>query len=74
MLRILKMHLEGKSPYRIARELDLDPPNAYATLKRARRNFAEADKMLTELKALGWPDKLGQKAAEAETEFPMRLG
>ena len=74
MVQILKLRLEGKSPYKIARTLDLDPPSVYRTIKRANKNFVEAERMLQELKALGWPSKLIQKTAEAEPEFPMRLG
>jgi hypothetical protein len=57
MLSILKLNLRGYSAYRIARKLEIDPPTVYASLKAARKNFAEADKMLMELKAIGWPEK-----------------
>jgi len=43
-------------------------------LRRANTNLVRVEEMIQELKALGWPDKLSQKAAEAESEFPMRLG
>jgi len=58
MLSILKLNLRGYSAYRIARELEIDPPTVYASLKAARKNFAEAEKMLMELKAIGWPEKM----------------
>ena len=60
MFDILKLHLQGLSSYRIARKLNMDPPSVYTSLKAAKGNFAEVDKMLTELKALGWPDKLNE--------------
>lgn len=58
MFQILKLHLQGLSAYKIARKLNLDPPMVYASLKAAKTNFAETEKMLTELKTLGWPVKL----------------
>ena len=58
MFQILKLRLQGLSAYKIARELNLDPPMVYASLKAAKTNFAEAEKMINELKALGWPEKL----------------
>jgi hypothetical protein len=86
MLEILKLHLEGNSAYKIARKLNLDPPTVYASLKAAKRNFAQADKMLTELKALGWPMKLPEveeqirnktsrkKKPVTETEIAIKMG
>jgi hypothetical protein len=44
--------------------LDQDPPTVYVSLKAAKQNFAEADKMLGELKALGWPEKLPEIASK----------
>ena len=32
----------------------------YASLKAAKKNFVEVDKMIIELKKLGWPDKLAE--------------
>ncbi len=58
MLEILKLRLQGLSAYRIARKLEVDPPTVYAGLKAARKNFAAADEMISELKARGWPQKL----------------
>jgi len=58
MFDILKLNLQGLSPYKIARKLTMDPPSVYTSLKAAKTNFAEADKMIQELKALGWPNKL----------------
>ena len=58
MFEVLKLYLQGFSAYRIARKLSLDPPAVYASLKSAKQNFVQADKMLTELKVLGWPTKL----------------
>ncbi|GEM_PF-4544795 len=57
MHEILKLNLQGLSAYKIARKLNLDPPTVYASLKAAKLNFALADAMITELKALGWPTK-----------------
>jgi len=64
MHEILKLHLQGLSTYKIARMLDQDPPTVYVSLKAAKQNFAEADKMLGELKALGWPEKLPEIASK----------
>jgi transcriptional regulator len=58
MHEILKLHLQGLSAYKIARRLNLDPPTVYVSLKAAKQNFQEADKMLEELKAMGWPMKV----------------
>jgi len=58
MFEILKLYLQGLSAYKIARKLNLDPPMVYASLKAAKTNFAEIEKMIKELKALGWPEKL----------------
>jgi len=60
MFDILKLNLQGLSPYKIARKLTMDPPSVYISLKAAKTNFAEADKMLADLKALGWPDRLNE--------------
>jgi hypothetical protein len=70
MFQILKLHLQGLSAYRIARKLDLNPPMVYASLKAAKINFAETDKMLAELKALGWPVKL----QDVEKQLRSRTG
>ena len=67
MFQILKLHLQGLSAYRIARKLGLDPPMVYASLKAAKTNFAEAEKMLTELKTLGWPVKLPEIEKQIRT-------
>jgi transcriptional regulator len=58
MFQILKLHLQGLSAYKIARKLNLNPPMVYASLKAAKTNFAEAENMLTQLKALDWPARL----------------
>jgi len=58
MFEILRLHLQGLSAYKIARRLNMDPPTVYASLKAAKQNFAEADRMITQLKASGWPIKL----------------
>jgi len=68
MFEILKLRLQGFSAYKIARKLNLDPPTVYRGLNFAEKNFAEVDKMLTELKALGWPEKL------PEVESQIRRG
>ena len=60
MHQILKLYLQGLSAYKIARKLNLDPPMVYTSLKAAKKNFVEADKMIIELKKLGWPDKLAE--------------
>jgi len=60
MFDILKLNMQGLSPYKIARKLTMDPPSVYTSLKAAKINFVEADKMIQELKALGWPDKLDE--------------
>ena len=68
MFEILKLYLQGLSAYKIARKLNLDPPMVYASLKAAKTNFAEAEKMIKELKALGWPEKL----PEVESQISRR--
>ena len=60
MFEILKLYLQGLSAYKIARKLNLDPPVVYASLKAAKTNFATVDKMIDELKACGWPEKLAE--------------
>ena len=72
MFEILKLHLQGLSAYKIARKLDLDPPTIYSSLKAAKRNFAKADKMLTELKALGWPTKLPEIEQQIRSKSPKK--
>ena len=67
MFEILKLRLQGDTGYKIARKLRIDPPEAYRTLKTAHANFAEAAKMLEELRQLGWPTKL-REAETAEQE------
>jgi hypothetical protein len=64
MFQILKLRLQGLSAYKIARKLNLDPPMVYASLKAGKTNFATVDKMIHELKGLGWPEKL----LEVETQ------
>jgi hypothetical protein len=70
MFKILTLNLKGKSCYAIARELDMDPPTVYVSLKAAKKNFAEAETMLTELKALGWPIKLAEIQKEIRKKSP----
>jgi len=88
MFEVFKLYLQGYSGYKIARKLNLDPPAVYAALESAKHNFAEADKMLTHLKALGWPLKLPEveeqirsknphkkkAVANTETEIAIRIG
>jgi hypothetical protein len=86
MFEILKLRLQGYSAYKIARKLNLDPPTVYRGLNFAEKNFAEVDKMLTELKASGWPLKLPEveeqirnrnphkKKAVTETEIAIKMG
>jgi hypothetical protein len=64
MFEILKLYLQGLSAYKIARKLNLDPPMVYVSLKAAKTNFAEAEKMIEELKALGWPEKVPEVASQ----------
>jgi len=40
----------------------------YVSLKAAKTNFAEAEKMIEELKALGWPEKV----REVESQISRR--
>ena len=72
MCDVLKLILQGKSCYAIARELEMDPPSIYVSYHAAKENLPKIDKMLTELKALGWPDKLAQVEAEIRTKSPRR--
>ena len=72
MCDVLKLILQGKSCYAIARELDMDPPSIYVSYHAAKENLPKIDKMLTELKALGWPDKLAEAEAEIRTKSPRR--
>lgn len=72
MFEILKLHLEGKSAYFIAREFAMDPPSIYRCLKTAERNFEETERMLAELKALGWPAKLAEVKQELRNRSPRR--
>jgi hypothetical protein len=58
MFEILKLRLQEYSAYKIARKLNMDPPTVYRGLDSAEKNFATVEKMLIELKALGWPTKL----------------
>ena len=58
MFEILKMRLQGDTGYRIARKLNMDPPEAYRTLRIANVNFLKMARMLDELRELGWPEKL----------------
>jgi hypothetical protein len=86
MFEILKLRLQGYSAYKIARKLNMDPPTVYRRLNFAEKNFAEVDKMLTELKALGWPMKLPEveqqirnktsrkKKAAVESEIAIKMG
>jgi len=68
MFEILKLYLQGLSAYKIARKLKLDSPMVYVSLKAAKTNFAEAEKMIEELKALGWPEKV----REVESQISRR--
>lgn len=67
MLEILKLRLQGYSAYKIARKLNLDPPTVYRGLDFATKNFAEVEKMLAELKGLGWPEKLVEVEKQVRT-------
>jgi hypothetical protein len=70
MFEILKLNLQGFSAYKIARKLDMDPPSVYESLKAAKTNFAYADNMLTELKALGWPTKMPEVTSQIRSRSP----
>jgi hypothetical protein len=86
MYEALKLNLQGLSVYKIARRLNLDPPAVYPSLKSAKKNFAAADKMLSELKALGWPEQLPEierkirsgspkeRKTMASVEIPFKMG
>jgi len=56
MFNILKLNLQGFSPYIIARKLEMDQPSVYVSLKAAKTNFKEVNRMLQELKSLGWSE------------------
>lgn len=72
MFKILKLNLQGHSAYQVARKLSMDPPTVYTSLKAAKRNFAKADAMLNELKALGWPLKLPEIEQEIRNKSPKK--
>ena len=55
---VLELALEGKSSYKIARELNKDPGLVSRTLETAKTKLEDAEKTLAEMKALGWPEKL----------------
>jgi len=85
MFLILKMYMQKKSPYKIARELNVSPPLVYKSLEQAEKNFVKADKMLNELKLLGWPEKVqeaheqlqkrtAQKPEPDLKEIPLKFG
>ena len=58
MFQILKLKIQGDTAYRIARKLNLDTSQVYRTLEFAKANFEEANRMIEELKRLGWPEIL----------------
>jgi len=66
----MKLFLQGKSPYQIARQLRMDPPSVYTSLKAAKENFPKAQKMLIELESLGWPDKLAEVEQNIRSKSP----
>jgi hypothetical protein len=70
MFEILKLRLQGYSAYRIARKLNMDPPTVYRGLDFAEKNFATVEKMLIELKALGWPMKLPEVEEQIRNKSP----
>jgi hypothetical protein len=72
MFQILKLYLQGLSAYKIVRKLGLDPPMVYASLKAAKQNFAEIDRMLTELKTLGWPVRLLEVEKQLRARTPQK--
>ena len=87
MFEVLKLNMQRLSAYEIARKLQMDPPAVYPSLNKAKENFAAADKMIKELKALGWPEKLPEieqqirnrspkqrRAAPKDTEIPFKMG
>lgn len=70
MFEILKLNLQGYSANKIASKLGLDPATVYSSLKSAKRNFAKADKMLIEIKALSWPLKLPEVEVQIRSKSP----
>lgn len=57
-VQTLKRSLQGKSGYQIARELGMDPPGVYASIKTAKKNFLKLKQILAELEALGFSEKI----------------
>jgi len=72
MFEILKLRLQGYSAYKIARKLNLDPPTVYRGLDFAEKNFATVEKMLIELKTLGWPMKLPEVEEQIRSKHPKK--
>jgi transcriptional regulator len=67
MFQILKLRIQGDTAYKIARKLNLDPPQVYRTLRFAKANFEQANNMIEELKRLGWPQRLLEVENEIST-------
>jgi len=52
--RILELCKQGLSDYKIARELDVDPPSITASRKNALKKLKEAEEELTWARELGY--------------------
>jgi hypothetical protein len=86
MHQVLKLNMQGLSAYQIARRLSVAPTTVYTSLNVAKKNFVAADKMLDELKGLGWPDRLPEierkirsgspkeRKTMASVEIPFKMG
>lgn len=58
-INILKIQLaERVSTYKIARKLNRAPSSVYRSIGLAKENLARAEKLLSELKQLGYPEGL----------------
>jgi predicted transcriptional regulator len=82
MFEATKLYLQGFSAYKVSKKLNISPPAVYASLATAKQNFQEADKMLNELKSIGWPQKLpdteaqtsSKKLVKKEAGFAFKIG
>jgi len=57
--RILELVTKGLSDYKIARNLDSDPPSITRSRQNALRKLKEAEEALTWAKTLGYPNLKG---------------
>ena len=66
-INILKIQLaEQISAYKIARKLNRAPSSVYRSIGLAKENLHKVEKVLFELKQLGYPDGLEIKKKRAE--------